>query len=378
MSNITFTIYALLPTLSSQLLESLDVESLTEELQNLAAAGKHTKSNDDRPTPGTSVPTDSEGMTSGASSTTLESDFQSHERADEVAFGRPTGLGMGSTGMGAGIGASWASEFVNSNPSSSSRGVSTDVSVSGGEEHGDLLNQDHDRHHNPSDPHQPFNTPGSHMETLHSDLELETATDMSTSMSNITSDPDPSPDSQSGTGSPNRDRSRRGTGGGAENDDGDAEGGSNTFDGPRSPESRYLRSPSRSPRRSRRALPGRGTGPGSAFAGTTAVDQHSQRYHEIGTQRGGDQGSSASYAEVVQSGPPDVAATRDEERGKTEKVGSQPGRTKAQLWTEIKFQGKLVSGSVYQDRNACYRLGSCVADPSATSFRHVYQLSLEP
>lgn len=223
MSNITFTIYALLPTLSSQLLESLDVESLTEELQNLAAAGKHTKINDDRPTPGTSVQTDSEGMTSGASSTTLESDFQSHDRADEVGSGRPTGLGMGSTGMGAGIGSSWASEFVNSNPSSS-RGVSTDVSVSGGEEHGNLLDQGHVHHHIQNDPHQPFNTPGSHMETLHSDLELETATDMSTSMSNITSDPDPSPDSQSGTGSPNRDRSRRGTGGGAENDDGDVEG----------------------------------------------------------------------------------------------------------------------------------------------------------
>lgn len=38
LSNISFTVYALLPTLSAQLISHLDVESLTEELKGVAAA----------------------------------------------------------------------------------------------------------------------------------------------------------------------------------------------------------------------------------------------------------------------------------------------------------------------------------------------------
>ena len=164
-----------------------------------------------------------------------------------------------------------------------------------------------------------FETPASHNEQLHSDLDVDTATDMSTSMSNIT---EPSP----GSTSPDRDPDRaRGTGG-EEQEEGRA------FGGPRSPESRYLRSPSTSPRRSRRSLP---------------VREREDRTHQHATVHppvGAEEGQGFSYADVLRSG--NVA---DEDKRDGPSV-VKPGKTKAQLWSEIKVQcesQQLHSPSVY-------------------------------
>jgi hypothetical protein len=255
----------LLPTLSTQILEELKVEALTEELQNLASKGKSNN-----------LVSSSEGETpSLASSVTHDSDSQ----AEPPASTRPDHLNpVGNYGSNSqGIGASWASEFVASQQGGSPQ------SSSSGFRHSEENTQSQDPTILASPAPQPYN--------LQSDVE----TDMSTSMSNIT-------ESSLASTSPGR--------------------GSGP-DLPQSPESRYLRSPSRSPRRNGRRL-------------RDAEEEEGERTGLVG---------GSTYAEVVKAHIPEdhpgqAAEGTQDEINHTLTTPSVPVKTKAQLWGEIKTQGK--------------------------------------
>jgi hypothetical protein len=352
MSNITFTIYALIPTLSTQILAHLDVEGTTEELSTLAlsssssssmvGAGKPARTNEGM---GYSLPTSASEMTSQTSSTTLESDFAGaggarEDRRDDAAGKR-------------GIGESWASEFVNAAGEGSGErekenrrpGFSTDVSESSedyreGRGHSYQSETHHGQptHDDINEPHiHPFSTPASHSYALQSDM--ETLTDMSTSISNMT---DPSlrsssseHDDQEEAAMTGGERVRsRSTGRDGRHDHHDREKGG---DDPllSSPESRYLRSPSRSPRRSRSSgLPREQ----EAMVGDRQGDETRDTSEQAGF----------SYADIVKVGS-NEASSADQVRGETGQpikgaIGQgASGRTKAQLWNEIKLQCELPS-----------------------------------
>ena len=352
MSNITFTIYALIPTLATQILTHLDVEGTTEELSTLAlsssssssvGAGKPARTHEGM---GYSLPTSASEMTSQTSSTTLESDFAGaggarEDRRDEAVGKR-------------GIGESWASEFVNAAGEGSGEreqenvrpGFPTDVSESSEdyrEGRGHAYQHEHGAHHHHqthddiNEPHvHPFSTPASHSYALQSDI--ETSTDMSTSISNMT---DPSLRSSSSehddqeestTTGAGRPRSRSTGRDGHHGHDRDKGGDDPLLS---SPESRYLRSPSRSPRRSR------SSGLPREQEGLTS-DQQGGETRETSEQAG------FSYADIVKVGS-NSEQPAGEARGETGQAvkgtgGQGPsGRTKAQLWNEIKLHCELQS-----------------------------------
>lgn len=136
MSNISFTLYGLLPTLSTQLFQQLDVESVTEELTTLGSKSGATGAGSDTP-----------ASLSTSTSTLLTTSESSQATSPEAGPSRPlpnvsenepsTGLGISSSGdmttsvsslggmtditsttedaaavsKSVGPGASWASEF---------------------------------------------------------------------------------------------------------------------------------------------------------------------------------------------------------------------------------------------------------------------------
>lgn len=94
MSNISFTLYGLLPTLSTQLFEQLDVESLTEELTSLGAKSSATGAGSETP-----------GSLSTSTSTLLTTSESSQATSPEAGPSRPLpetsgGLGISSSGGG--------------------------------------------------------------------------------------------------------------------------------------------------------------------------------------------------------------------------------------------------------------------------------------
>lgn len=319
MSNITFTIYALIPTLSSQVLEKLDVEHLTEELQHLAGRSKDSTVPPSLPT---TTGTSRASVSVSASSATSESDFQhqhqhqhQHQQGDDVQTGSSSG-GVGQTGE---IGSSWVSEFVASSSSPSSSSALPD------DHHLDL---DQDPPAGPTTTTSSstpgvstLDTPGSQYDTLQiqSDIEVETGTDMSTSMSNIT---DPSP------GSSSPDREREPEQGYHRDDDGEGDDVEETRGGQRG-EERYLRSPSTSPRRARRVLP------------REHGDRDRDRTFHI-------PGTGPENGPIMETRPADgqgfSGVGRRDEVGTTS-VRPEQGRSKAQLWGEIKVQGESSAAS---------------------------------
>ena len=343
MSNITFTIYALIPTLSTQILAHLDVEGTTEELSTLALSssssssvghGKPARTNEGT---GYSLPTSASEMTSQTSSTTLESDFMGAGGTREDRRDDPSGK--------RGIGESWASEFVNAAGEGSGEreqeqenrrpGFSTDVSESSedyregrGHAYHHEPHHDHHTHDDINEPHiHPFSTPASHSYALQSDM--ETSTDMSTSISNMT---DPSLRSSSSehddqeevtTTGGKRARSRSAGRHGHDR----VKGGDDPLLS--SPESRYLRSPSRSPRRSR-------SGGLPREQEVMMGDVQGQQARDMSEQAG------FSYADIVK-----VGSNEAQYQGETGQPLKGPtgqgvsGRTKAQLWNEIKLQCEL-------------------------------------
>lgn len=292
MSNITFTVYALLPTLSQQILEEINVESLTEELSLLA---KPQRSNESAQTP--SLPNTSE-FTSQASSIVGASDSQ--------------------TDQPRGIGESWASEFADTARTAPGAPISlTDstTTLSESSEGAAPLLIDHptieSANNQPASYPNPTGPDGTPY-TLNSELG-ESGTDMSTSMSNFT---DPSLASTS----PGRD-STLGTA-----RESHAEGADSTGD-------RYLRSPSLSPR---------------------GVKNSHEAFGLVDEQKDQTAPGPLSYAEAAQPTPEQAAHLAQQSHttagqsqqdhhalATTETPAPGPvlsGRSKAQLWGEIKVQ----------------------------------------
>ncbi|KAJ9106286.1 hypothetical protein QFC21_001431 [Naganishia friedmannii] len=137
LSNISFTVYALLPTLSAQLLAHLNVESLTDELKALANAATSDASKPARMT--------DSGMASWAASSesdanpkSLESsavlssaggDQESDGQPHDQANGAGSGLGIHTdTHESAGTGSSWVQEFSTSQSQQTGATIESDMS----------------------------------------------------------------------------------------------------------------------------------------------------------------------------------------------------------------------------------------------------------
>lgn len=139
MSNISFTVYALLPTLSTQLLSHLNVEALTDELKGIAAASAAQSSKPPRMTDSgmaswaASSESDvtSKSLESSAVLSSNEGERETEESPASKANDTTTGLGIhtGSQGQ-AQSSSSWVQEF-NTTQSTVSTAMESDMSDMG-------------------------------------------------------------------------------------------------------------------------------------------------------------------------------------------------------------------------------------------------------
>jgi hypothetical protein len=137
LSNISFTVYALLPTLSTQLLAHLDVESLTNELKTLANTTAADASRPARMTD-SGMASWAASSESDANSRSLESsavlssaggDHESEGRSQDHTNSAETGLGMHTDAQeSAGTGSSWVQEFSTSHSQQTAPPIESDMS----------------------------------------------------------------------------------------------------------------------------------------------------------------------------------------------------------------------------------------------------------
>ncbi|KAJ9124291.1 hypothetical protein QFC22_001091 [Naganishia vaughanmartiniae] len=137
LSNISFTVYALLPTLSAQLLSHLNVESLTDELKTLANATASDASKPARMTDSGmaswAASSDSDANSKSLESSAMlsstggdrESEGQSHGEANSTTHG----LGIHTDAHEAGgAGSSWVQEFSTSQSQQAGPAIESDMS----------------------------------------------------------------------------------------------------------------------------------------------------------------------------------------------------------------------------------------------------------
>jgi peroxin-3 len=137
LSNISFTVYALLPTLSAQLLSLLDVEALTDELKGIAAASAAEASKPPRMTD-SGMASWAASSESDANSKSLESsavlssaegerdvENSSPDKAESAGFG--LGIQTDSHGQGQDS-SSWVQEFTTTQSHNSNAPLDSDMS----------------------------------------------------------------------------------------------------------------------------------------------------------------------------------------------------------------------------------------------------------
>ncbi|KAJ9112441.1 hypothetical protein QFC20_002229 [Naganishia adeliensis] len=176
LSNISFTVYALLPTLSTQLLSHLNVEALTDELKGIAAASAAESSKPPRMTDSgmaswaASSESDvtSKSLESSAVLSSNEGERETEDSPASKANDTTTGLGIhtGSQGQ-AQSSSSWVQEF-NTTQSTVSTAMESDMSdmgaTSAGEEGPMTSTESHSISLPPTSPSSSSISPFSHQE----------------------------------------------------------------------------------------------------------------------------------------------------------------------------------------------------------------------
>ena len=121
LSNISFTVYALLPTLSAQVISHLNVETLTEELKGVAAAGatKVPRSTDSGMASWTAS-SESDGNTKSLESSAMLSSNEGERDADKSFSSKADdgvqGLGIQTVLQQTPENSSWVQEFNSTIP----------------------------------------------------------------------------------------------------------------------------------------------------------------------------------------------------------------------------------------------------------------------